>query len=279
LAQPPLFVPGAIPAFRLLEMFKKSRTHVALVVDEYGDVEGLVTLNDFFEDLARELDEVAPSVHELRAIPNRGQKRPVRDGLRDRWVRGLPLAQVLGKVPVRVVIHLQQDQAQLILLNKDALEFRRELRVIRKRELNRLEQHDQGRQPLLAINNLNNGILIRNDRLLPTVQADNRRHEMPLVRAMLQPINILKHILTLLRTPRIRALILRNTKQPIRQEIGQRQEFRLDKHDKLLYQEGNGKFNRLFGLSGATMEHGATYFLARHEQGRRQHGAAVVRAP
>jgi putative hemolysin len=49
--QPPLFVPGAIPAFRLLEIFKKSRTHIALVVDEYGDVEGLVTINDFFEDL------------------------------------------------------------------------------------------------------------------------------------------------------------------------------------------------------------------------------------
>jgi len=48
-------VPGAIPAFRLLEMFKKSRTHIALVVDEYGDVEGLVTINDFFEDLVGEV--------------------------------------------------------------------------------------------------------------------------------------------------------------------------------------------------------------------------------
>jgi putative hemolysin len=54
-AQPALFVPGAVPAFRLLEMFKKSRTHIALVVDEYGDVEGLVTINDFFEDLAGEV--------------------------------------------------------------------------------------------------------------------------------------------------------------------------------------------------------------------------------
>ena len=54
-AQPALFVPGAIPAFRLLEMFKKSRTHIALVVDEYGDVEGLVTINDFFEDLVGEV--------------------------------------------------------------------------------------------------------------------------------------------------------------------------------------------------------------------------------
>lgn len=54
-AQPALFVPGAIPAFRLLEMFKKSRTHIALVVDEYGDIEGLVTINDFFEDLVGEV--------------------------------------------------------------------------------------------------------------------------------------------------------------------------------------------------------------------------------
>jgi putative hemolysin len=54
-ARPPLFVPAAVPSFRLLEMFKASHTHIALVVDEYGAVEGLVTLNDFFEDLVGEV--------------------------------------------------------------------------------------------------------------------------------------------------------------------------------------------------------------------------------
>ena len=49
--RPPLFVPEGLPALRLLEMFKKSRTHMALIVDEYGGVEGLVTLNDILEDL------------------------------------------------------------------------------------------------------------------------------------------------------------------------------------------------------------------------------------
>ena len=56
--RPPLFVPEGLPALRLLEMFKKSRTHLALVVDEYGGVEGLVTLNDILEDLVGDVASV-----------------------------------------------------------------------------------------------------------------------------------------------------------------------------------------------------------------------------
>jgi putative hemolysin len=54
----PLFVPEGVPALKLLEMFKKSRTHMALVVDEYGGVEGLVTLNDILEDLVGDVASV-----------------------------------------------------------------------------------------------------------------------------------------------------------------------------------------------------------------------------
>jgi len=56
--RPPLFVPEGLPALRLLEMFKKSRTHLALVVDEYGGVEGLVTLNDVMEDIVGDVASV-----------------------------------------------------------------------------------------------------------------------------------------------------------------------------------------------------------------------------
>jgi putative hemolysin len=56
--RPPLFVPEALPALKLLELFKKSRTHMALVVDEYGGVEGLVTLNDILEDLVGDVASV-----------------------------------------------------------------------------------------------------------------------------------------------------------------------------------------------------------------------------
>ena len=45
LAQP-LYVPGTARALDLLEEFRDAETRLALVVDEYGDVEGLVTLND-----------------------------------------------------------------------------------------------------------------------------------------------------------------------------------------------------------------------------------------
>src|SRR5947207_4560190 len=56
--RPPLFVPEGLPALKLLEMFKKSRTHIALVVDEYGGVEGLVTLHDILEDLVGDVASV-----------------------------------------------------------------------------------------------------------------------------------------------------------------------------------------------------------------------------
>jgi putative hemolysin len=46
LASPPLFVPRTVSLMRLLEQFKRTHLPVALVVDEFGDVDGLVSLTD-----------------------------------------------------------------------------------------------------------------------------------------------------------------------------------------------------------------------------------------
>jgi len=57
LLRPPLFLPNTVTVLRALEVFKTSGDPMALVVDEYGDLEGLVTLNDILEALVGELPE------------------------------------------------------------------------------------------------------------------------------------------------------------------------------------------------------------------------------
>lgn len=53
----PKFVPESMPALEVLEAFKEARMHIALVMDEYGGLEGLVTTNDILDALVGELPE------------------------------------------------------------------------------------------------------------------------------------------------------------------------------------------------------------------------------
>ena len=48
----PLFVPEGMRALRLLELFRESGVHMAVVIDEYGGVEGVVTINNVLEEIA-----------------------------------------------------------------------------------------------------------------------------------------------------------------------------------------------------------------------------------
>ena len=50
-----LFVPDSMPAVQLLESFRGSHKHTALVMDEYGAVEGLVTVTDLLTAIVGEL--------------------------------------------------------------------------------------------------------------------------------------------------------------------------------------------------------------------------------
>ena len=51
----PLFVPESTRALRVLELFRAAGIHLAVVVDEYGGVEGIVTLNDVLEEIVGEM--------------------------------------------------------------------------------------------------------------------------------------------------------------------------------------------------------------------------------
>ncbi len=50
-----LFIPESIRAFNALELFKSSGSHIAVVVDEYGATQGLVTLNDLLEAIVGDI--------------------------------------------------------------------------------------------------------------------------------------------------------------------------------------------------------------------------------
>ena len=55
--RPPLLVQDTTPVFRLLDQFRKSKQHIAIIVDEYGSVEGLVTVTDILEAITGDLPE------------------------------------------------------------------------------------------------------------------------------------------------------------------------------------------------------------------------------
>lgn len=51
----PLFVPEGMKALELLEKFKEDQTHIAMVIDEYGGVQGVVTINGVLESVVGNL--------------------------------------------------------------------------------------------------------------------------------------------------------------------------------------------------------------------------------
>lgn len=86
--RPPLYVPETMPVLKVLEAFKQSGTQMATVLDEYGGVQGIVTLTDIMKAIIGDL----PSAEDL-AEPQVVQREdgswlmdgmlPI-DGLKDR---------------------------------------------------------------------------------------------------------------------------------------------------------------------------------------------------
>jgi len=55
LVHEPVIVPESAPLNALLRTFKEARRHMAIVVDEYGDVQGIVTFEDVLEEIVGEI--------------------------------------------------------------------------------------------------------------------------------------------------------------------------------------------------------------------------------
>lgn len=63
--QDPLYLPETMPALRALERFKATGTHLGLLVDEFGGIEGLVTLINILETIVGDI----PTSEEMAAPP------------------------------------------------------------------------------------------------------------------------------------------------------------------------------------------------------------------
>lgn len=73
--RPPNLVPASIRADRLLEALRQSRQHLAVVIDEYGGVGGVVTLEDVLEVLTGEIVDETDSVADLQAEARQRNRR------------------------------------------------------------------------------------------------------------------------------------------------------------------------------------------------------------
>jgi CBS domain containing-hemolysin-like protein len=66
-----LYVPETTPLNILLQSFRSARKHIAVVVDEYGDTQGIVTLEDVLEELVGEIvDESDRPIEEISLQPD-----------------------------------------------------------------------------------------------------------------------------------------------------------------------------------------------------------------
>jgi putative hemolysin len=68
--EPAIFIPENNSAYVVLEKFKQSRIHCCFIVDEYGSLEGLITLNDILEALVGDIAQPDVPDYEIQERPD-----------------------------------------------------------------------------------------------------------------------------------------------------------------------------------------------------------------
>jgi CBS domain containing-hemolysin-like protein len=72
-AREAIFVPGSKRADDLLREFQKKKVHMAIVVDEYGGTDGLVTIEDILEEIVGEIQDEYDTEEPLFVVVNENE--------------------------------------------------------------------------------------------------------------------------------------------------------------------------------------------------------------
>lgn len=99
----PIIVPNTIRAQRVLENFKNNHKFVAVVVDEYGSLDGIITIHDIFENLVGD-------------IPEETGDKPFEPLL---FMRDDHSALVSGEAPIEILTQLDED----FIVNFDEIDY------------------------------------------------------------------------------------------------------------------------------------------------------------
>jgi CBS domain containing-hemolysin-like protein len=139
-----LFVPASMPALDLLLKMQTTHMHLALVIDEYGGTDGLVTIEDLVEEIVGDIDDEHDVIEapQLRALPDGGWEADARMDLDDfREQTGLDLLPIdtneevdtlgglvvalLGRLPQRGEIVRHPSGLELQVLEADPRRVKR----------------------------------------------------------------------------------------------------------------------------------------------------------
>jgi putative hemolysin len=146
--RPALYVPEGVTTTHLLESFRKARQQCALIVDEYGELQGLVTLTDVLTSIVGELPssdtpeeqdiiqradgswlvDGSVAIERLKSVMNIDEELPGEDENAFNTLGGLVMY-VLGRIPVETdqfevagcrfeVVDMDKNRVDKVLLTK-----------------------------------------------------------------------------------------------------------------------------------------------------------------
>lgn len=150
IVRPILFVPASMPAIDLLVKMQATRIHLALVIDEYGGTDGVVSMEDIVEQIVGEIEDehdheaamiVAESDGSFIADARAGLEEAAEkispafaaaEELEDVDTLGGLLVTIAGRVPVRGEIIPGPAEFEIEVLDADPRRVKR-LRILRRR--------------------------------------------------------------------------------------------------------------------------------------------------